>query len=238
MVLADLLRRRLLRDSLRVLRRTRGLLRRNIVTKRRGATIIGSAAWHGAALAGFYMDQYGVVIDPTMLANVLHTDANEVRDLLSWSLPGTVLVISRDVAIIATVAVINLAVDVLYGVKAIDPRLAVRASLAADVALPRAERARLLVRRLGAVAVGRGGGARRARSCGGGPRARAGHRAPDRGPRPAGALPFRDPAAGSVFPGPLRATPRGARCPGRCAPHAWRWSWGSATGSNCSAEAL
>ncbi|MGE0350759.1 phosphoethanolamine transferase [Hydrogenophaga sp.] len=47
-----------------------------------------------SALNLHFMRQYGVVIDPTMLANVLHTDVNEVRDLLSWSLPGTVLAVA------------------------------------------------------------------------------------------------------------------------------------------------
>ena len=37
-----------------------------------------------AALASHFMSQYGVVIDPTMLSNALHTDTREVRDLLSW----------------------------------------------------------------------------------------------------------------------------------------------------------
>ncbi len=41
-----------------------------------------------------FMWQYGVVIDPTMLANALHTDAHEVRDLLSWTMPGTVLLVA------------------------------------------------------------------------------------------------------------------------------------------------
>ena len=38
------------------------------------------------ALNAQYMWQYGVVIDPTMVANALHTDLREVRDLLSPSL--------------------------------------------------------------------------------------------------------------------------------------------------------
>jgi lipid A ethanolaminephosphotransferase len=46
------------------------------------------------AFSSYYMRQYGVVIDPTMMANVLHTDVREVRDLLSWSLPGTVLLVA------------------------------------------------------------------------------------------------------------------------------------------------
>ena len=46
-----------------------------------------------AALASHFMSQYGVVIDPTMLSNALHTDAREVRDLLSWHLlPALVFV--------------------------------------------------------------------------------------------------------------------------------------------------
>lgn len=41
-----------------------------------------------------FMWQYGVVIDPTMLANVVQTDAREVRDLLSLSMLGTVLLVA------------------------------------------------------------------------------------------------------------------------------------------------
>jgi lipid A ethanolaminephosphotransferase len=47
-----------------------------------------------AAFNTHFMWQYGAVIDPTMLANVVHTDVREVRDLLSWSLPGTVLLVA------------------------------------------------------------------------------------------------------------------------------------------------
>jgi lipid A ethanolaminephosphotransferase len=47
-----------------------------------------------AAFNTHFMWQYGVVIDPTMLANVVHTDVREVRDLLSWALPGTVLLVA------------------------------------------------------------------------------------------------------------------------------------------------
>lgn len=39
-----------------------------------------------AAASAHFMWQYGVVIDSTMMANVVHTDLREVRDLLSWSL--------------------------------------------------------------------------------------------------------------------------------------------------------
>jgi lipid A ethanolaminephosphotransferase len=47
-----------------------------------------------AAFNSHFMWHYGAVIDPTMLANVLQTDAREVRDLLSWSLPITVLLLA------------------------------------------------------------------------------------------------------------------------------------------------
>ena len=36
-----------------------------------------------AALGAHFMGSYGVVIDPTMMVNVLHTDAHETRDLLN-----------------------------------------------------------------------------------------------------------------------------------------------------------
>ena len=47
-----------------------------------------------AAFNTHFMWQYGVVIDPTMIANVVHTDAREVRDLLSLRLIGTVLLVA------------------------------------------------------------------------------------------------------------------------------------------------
>ena len=39
-----------------------------------------------SALSSYFMLQYSVVIDATMMANVINTDAREVRDLLSWAL--------------------------------------------------------------------------------------------------------------------------------------------------------
>ncbi len=39
-----------------------------------------------AAGNSYFMHTYGVVIDPTMMANTVQTDVREVRDLLSWSL--------------------------------------------------------------------------------------------------------------------------------------------------------
>ncbi|MDM7942005.1 MAG: phosphoethanolamine--lipid A transferase [Hydrogenophaga sp.] len=41
-----------------------------------------------------FMLQYGAVIDPTMLANVVQTDVREVRDLMSWDLPITLLLVA------------------------------------------------------------------------------------------------------------------------------------------------
>ena len=37
-----------------------------------------------AAVSSYFMLQYGVVMDATMMANLFNTDAREVRDLLSW----------------------------------------------------------------------------------------------------------------------------------------------------------
>jgi lipid A ethanolaminephosphotransferase len=42
--------------------------------------------------SSYFMVTYGVVIDPSMLANVVQTDVREVRDLLSWSMLATVVV--------------------------------------------------------------------------------------------------------------------------------------------------
>ena len=39
-----------------------------------------------AAANSYFMLSYGIVIDPTMMANTVQTDLREVRDLLSWSL--------------------------------------------------------------------------------------------------------------------------------------------------------
>ena len=46
------------------------------------------------AFSSHFMWQYGVVIDTTMLANVSQTDIQEVRDLMSWSLWFSVLLIA------------------------------------------------------------------------------------------------------------------------------------------------
>lgn len=47
-----------------------------------------------AAFNSHFMWQYGAVIDPTMFASVVHTDVREVRDLLSWPLAGTLLLVA------------------------------------------------------------------------------------------------------------------------------------------------
>jgi lipid A ethanolaminephosphotransferase len=43
-----------------------------------------------SAAAMYFMRNYSVLLDPTMIENILKTDTNEARDLLSWSLAGTV----------------------------------------------------------------------------------------------------------------------------------------------------
>ena len=47
-----------------------------------------------AAFGAHYMGSYGVVIDTTMMTNVLQTDPREVRDLLSWRLLGSVALLA------------------------------------------------------------------------------------------------------------------------------------------------
>ena len=47
-----------------------------------------------AAVSSAFMLQYGVVIDSTMLANAVNTDLREVRDLLSWPLIGSLLLVA------------------------------------------------------------------------------------------------------------------------------------------------
>jgi lipid A ethanolaminephosphotransferase len=47
-----------------------------------------------AGVAQHFMLSYGVVMDATMLANTMQTDPGEVRDLLSWSFLGNVLLVA------------------------------------------------------------------------------------------------------------------------------------------------
>ncbi len=44
-----------------------------------------------AAAASYYMRAYAVMLDPTMIQNVLKTDTREAADLLTWSMWGAVL---------------------------------------------------------------------------------------------------------------------------------------------------
>ena len=44
------------------------------------------------ALGGYFMLTYGVVIDSTMIVNVLQTDLRESRDLISWKMVATLVV--------------------------------------------------------------------------------------------------------------------------------------------------
>ena len=46
-----------------------------------------------AAFGAYFMLSYGVVIDKTMMLNILQTDIRETRDLLNWRLLATVLVL-------------------------------------------------------------------------------------------------------------------------------------------------
>jgi lipid A ethanolaminephosphotransferase len=55
---------------------------------------VASALLVLAGVNSHFMWRYGVVMDPTMLANALHTDAREVRDLMSWSLLPAVLFVA------------------------------------------------------------------------------------------------------------------------------------------------
>jgi lipid A ethanolaminephosphotransferase len=45
-----------------------------------------------ATSSSYFMLTYGVVIDPSMLANVVQTDVREVRDLLSWTMLAALVV--------------------------------------------------------------------------------------------------------------------------------------------------
>jgi lipid A ethanolaminephosphotransferase len=47
-----------------------------------------------SAAAAYYMRAYSVMLDPTMIQNILKTDVHEARELLSWSMLGWVLLLS------------------------------------------------------------------------------------------------------------------------------------------------
>ncbi|HEU4779717.1 MAG TPA: phosphoethanolamine--lipid A transferase [Steroidobacteraceae bacterium] len=44
-----------------------------------------------SAAAAYFMRTYAVIMDPSMIQNILKTDAREAKDLISWSLVGSVL---------------------------------------------------------------------------------------------------------------------------------------------------
>lgn len=62
------------------------LLLLTLVATRRTVKPLLALATLACALASFYIQQYGVYLDPGMLRNVLHTDVHEASELLSWSL--------------------------------------------------------------------------------------------------------------------------------------------------------
>lgn len=47
-----------------------------------------------SAAAAYYMRTYAVMMDPTMIQNILNTDVHEARELLSWSMLAWVLLMS------------------------------------------------------------------------------------------------------------------------------------------------
>jgi lipid A ethanolaminephosphotransferase len=47
-----------------------------------------------AALCAHFMGSYGVVIDPTMMLNVVQTDVRETRDLLGWPMLFSILILA------------------------------------------------------------------------------------------------------------------------------------------------
>ena len=55
---------------------------------------LASALLLAAAASSYFMLQYGVVIDSSMMANVVNTDVREARDLLSWSLLVSLLLVA------------------------------------------------------------------------------------------------------------------------------------------------
>ena len=58
------------------------------------ATAIIAPFLVAAAFGAHFIGNYGIVIDPTMMVNVLQTDVRETRDLLSWRLLASVLLLA------------------------------------------------------------------------------------------------------------------------------------------------
>jgi lipid A ethanolaminephosphotransferase len=61
---------------------------------RRSARPLLTALVVTSAAAGYYMKTYAVILDPSMVQNVLKTDVREARDLLSWSMVAWVSLLS------------------------------------------------------------------------------------------------------------------------------------------------
>jgi lipid A ethanolaminephosphotransferase len=62
------------------------LLLLTLVATRRTVKPLLALATVACAFASFYIQQYGVYLDPGMVRNVLHTDVHEAAELLSWAL--------------------------------------------------------------------------------------------------------------------------------------------------------
>ena len=44
-----------------------------------------------SAATAYFMRTYAVMMDPTMIQNILKTDTHEAKELMSWSMVGSVL---------------------------------------------------------------------------------------------------------------------------------------------------
>ena len=66
----------------------------SLITWPRGYRWMASVLVLAAAANTHFMRTYGVVIDPSMMANVLNTDAREVADLLTPAFPLTLLLVA------------------------------------------------------------------------------------------------------------------------------------------------
>ncbi|MDI3509416.1 MAG: lipid ethanolaminephosphotransferase [Betaproteobacteria bacterium] len=66
----------------------------SLITWSRGYRWMASVLVLAAAANTHFMRTYGVVIDPSMMANVLNTDAREATDLLTPALPLTLLLVA------------------------------------------------------------------------------------------------------------------------------------------------
>lgn len=62
------------------------LLLLTLVATRHTVKPLIAIATIGCAVASFYIQRYGIYLDPAMVRNVLQTDVNEASELLSWAL--------------------------------------------------------------------------------------------------------------------------------------------------------